>query len=328
MGNERRMSTVYGPVLSWRLGRSLGIDVVPPPKTCTFDCVYCQLGRTLRKVSGFIEPQVREDDVLRDVRRALDLVDPNSIDYVTFSGSGEPTLNPELGQMIQSVRQLTDKAVAVLTNSSLVGDERVRRSLAMADLVVAKLDAPDQALFEVVNRPARGILHRSIVEGLAKLKGETTGELALQIMFFESKGGGLTNAGREAIEILIRLAEGIEPDEVQINTPTRPPSEKSVLALEPDRVEAIAPRFRMSVKGARIVSRYEERARLAPRRLGHGKMEDEILSLIKRRPCGLEDIATSLNLSSRVAAEFLKKLEERRMVLKVRHRRKDYFRAR
>ena len=328
MGSKRSMSTVYGPVPSWRLGRSLGIDVVSPPKTCTFDCVYCQLGRTLRKAPGFVETHVKRHQILRDVKRALDLLDPSSIDFITFSGSGEPSLNPELGQIIEGLRHLTDRPVAVLTNSSLVGEEEVRRSLVMADLVVAKLDASDQGMFEAVNRPAQGILHKRIVEGLVKLRGETSGELALQMMFFESEGGGLTNAGDQAVEAMARLAEGIQPDEVQINTPTRPPSEKSVLALEPEKVKAIARRFRLSAKNARIVSRYEERARQAPRRLGHQEIEGEILSLIKRRPCRLEDIAASLNLPSKAMAGFLKELEHRGMVLKVRHRHEDYFRAR
>lgn len=166
------MSTIYGPVLSWRLGRSLGIDVVPPPKTCTFDCVDRQLGRTLRKVSGPVEGQVRREELLRDMRRTLDLLDPRSIDYVTFSGSGEPTLNLKLGDMIEDLRNLVDKPVAVLTNSSLVDNEVVRRSLAKADLVVAKLDAPNQSLLEDINRPAKGILHKNIVDGLVKVRGE------------------------------------------------------------------------------------------------------------------------------------------------------------
>ncbi len=328
MGSKRRISAVYGPVPSWRLGPSLGIDVVPPPKTCTFDCVYCQLGRTLRKASGFVQAQVTKQQVLRDVKTALDLLDPASVDYVTFSGSGEPTLNPELGAIIESLRNLTDKPIAVLTNSSLVGKEKVRRSLAMADLVVAKLDAPDQRLFEAVNRPARGILQGRIVEGLVKLRGEMTGELALQMMFFESENGGLTNVGDEAVEAMMRQAERIEPDEIQINTPTRPPSEKFVLALEPDKLEAIAKKFKLSVTNAKIVSRYEERANRSPKRLGHRETEAEILSLIKRRPCRVEDIASSLNLPMNVIVSSLRELEHRGAAVKVRHRHEDYFRSR
>ncbi|MEM2904756.1 MAG: radical SAM protein [Candidatus Bathyarchaeia archaeon] len=318
---------MYGPVLSWRLGRSLGIDIVPPPKTCTFDCVYCQLGRTVYKVSAPVEARVPKEDVLRDVKRALDLLDPGSVDHVTFSGSGEPTLNPELGGIIEGLKRLTDKPVAVLTNSSLLDKEEVRRSLTKADLVVAKLDAPSQPLLEAINRPAGGILHENIVEGLMKLRSEMSGELALQMMFLKSRGGGVTNTGEEAVEALVRLTEKSEPDEVQVNTPTRPPSERFVLALEPDRVEAIAERFRASLKHARIVSRYERKTESTPRRLGHQDIEMEVLALIERRPCRLEDIARSLDLPSEVVTEHLNQLVERGKVLAVKHGGKLYYRT-
>jgi wyosine [tRNA(Phe)-imidazoG37] synthetase (radical SAM superfamily) len=327
MGDLAGAPTVYGPVLSWRLGRSLGIDAVPPPKTCTFDCIYCQLGRTFHRVSGPVEARVGKEDVLRDVKRALDLLDPSSVDYVTFSGSGEPTLNPKLGDMIEGLKRLTTKPVAVLTNASLVDRGDVRDNLAKADLVIAKLDAPNQPLLEAINRPAEGILHRDIMEGLVKLGGEMSGELALQMMFLESKEGGVTNAGNEAVEGLIRLVEEIEPDEVQVNTPTRPPSEGYVLAIERNRIESIAERFRASVKNARIVSRYEEKARVVPKRLGHEEVGTEILSLIRRRPCSSGDIAASLNLPREVVAENLNKLMKRGKVSAVKYDGQDYFRT-
>lgn len=321
------MSTIYGPVLSWRLGRSLGIDVVPPPKTCTFDCVYCQLGRTLRKVSGPVEGQVRREELLRDMRRTLDLLDPRSIDYVTFSGSGEPTLNLKLGDMIEDLRNLVDKPVAVLTNSSLVDNEVVRRSLAKADLVVAKLDAPNQSLLEDINRPAKGILHKNIVDGLVKVRGEVHGELALQIMFIESNASHAVNANCEAVEGLIRLVQEIEPDEVQINTPTRPPSEKDVFPLKPNRMEEITRRFRASVEHTRIVSRYEEKEKVSPKWLGYNKVEEEILGLIQRRPCRLGDIAMSLNLPRNVVETHLMELKKRGKVTVVKYGEEDYFKT-
>jgi wyosine [tRNA(Phe)-imidazoG37] synthetase (radical SAM superfamily) len=322
-----RTSTVYGPVLSWRLGRSLGIDVLPPPKTCTFDCVYCQLGRTVRKVSGLVQAQVSKKEVLEDLEKALALLDPSSIDYITFSGSGEPTLVPELGEMIEGVRCLVEKPIAVLTNSSLVNLVEVRRNLVTADLVVAKLDAPDQPALEATNRPAEGILHEDIVGGLMKLRNEVRGKLALQIMFFESKVGGLTNADEETIANLTRLTELIEPDEVQINTPTRPPSEGHVLALRPSLIQSIAERFSASARQSKVVSRYDKKAGDMPKRIGCENVESEVLGLIGRRPCRPPDIAASLNLSTEVVMEVLNNLKIQGRVSEIEYAGEEYYKT-
>jgi len=322
-----RTSTVYGPVLSWRLGRSLGIDVLPPPKTCTFDCVYCQLGRTVRKVSGLVQAQVGKKEVLEDLGKALALLNPSSIDYVTFSGSGEPTLIPELGEIIEGVRSLIEKPIAVLTNSSLVNLAEVRRNLVAADLVVAKLDAPDQPALEAINRPAEGILHEDIVEGLMRLRNEVRGKLALQIMFFESRVGGLTNVNEEMIGNLTRLTELIEPDEVQINTPTRPPSEGYVLALRPNLIQAIAERFSASARQSKVVSRYDKKAGDTPKRIGHEDVESEVLGLIGRRSCRASDIAASLNLSTEVVMEVLNDLKIQGRVSEIKYAGEEYYRS-
>jgi len=320
-------STVYGPVLSWRLGRSLGIDVLRPPKTCTFDCVYCQLGPTVRKVSGLVQAQVGKKEALEDLERALAILNPSSIDYITFSGSGEPTLIPELGEIIEGVRSLIEKPIAVLTNSSLVNLEEVRRNLVAADLVIAKLDAPDQPTLEAINRPAEGILHEDIVEGLMKLRNEVRGKLALQIMFFESKVGGLTNANEEMIKNLIRLTELIEPDEVQINTPTRPPSEGYVLALRPKLIQAIAERFSASARQSKVFSRYDKEAGDTPKRTGHEDVESEVLGLIGRRPCRAPDIAASLSLSIEVVMEVLNDLKVQGRVSEIEYAGEEYYRS-
>lgn len=325
-------STVYGPVLSWRLGRSLGIDPTLPPKTCTFDCLYCQLGRTARKVSEPTEGLPSKEDILRDLRRSLETLDLGSVDYITFSGSGEPTLNLGLGDTIEAVKGIVDKPVAILTNSSLVHREGIRKSLGKADLVVAKLDAPSQELLEAINRPAEGIIHRNIVGGLEKLRAEMKGELALQMMFFVCEKVEVSNTRPEVLEAMIHLAERIDPDEVQLNTPTRPPSEGYVLTLEPSRMETIAEEFRRSLGNARVVSRYEGRTGLRPKRLFHRRMEmemeEEILDLIQRRPCSSGEIAASLNLPEAVVEERLHELIRRKKASGVKYEGYEYFKAR
>lgn len=293
---KNSMSRVYGPVPSWRLGRSLGIDPLLPPKTCTFDCIYCQLGKTVNKISKpeDLKTRVEVSGVIKDLEKALQSLALESVDYVTFSGSGEPTLNLMLGKMIDLIRDLVgEKPIAVLTNASLVNYEKVRENLAKADLVVAKLDAPTQNLFEVINRPAERLALSSIIEGLKALRHEIHGRLALQIMFLKSTKGGKFNTQQTAIEDLVQLANAICPDEVQINTPTRPPSENYVLPLQPHEIDRISEEFKTELKGVEVLSRstpapFQEIKKKAE------LLSKEILELLKRRPCRLPDLVNAL----------------------------------
>jgi wyosine [tRNA(Phe)-imidazoG37] synthetase (radical SAM superfamily) len=204
------MSIIYGPVPSWRLGRSLGIDLLSARgKTCSFDCVYCQLGRTVnflaeRKEFVPISKLVLELESVRGV----------PADYATFSGAGEPTLANNLGQAIKIVKPVLRLPIAVLTNSFLMPREDVRQELIQADVVVAKLDAPNEKFFHNVNRPIIGYSLDAILHGIRCFRSEFSGKLALQMMFVEANKG-------YALE-MARIAEQLSPDEVQLNTPLRP----------------------------------------------------------------------------------------------------------
>lgn len=200
---------LYGPVSSWRLGRSLGINLLSGgSKACSFDCVYCQLGET-------VSPVVRRREyVALDVLAAeLEALGDLEIDHATFSGMGEPTLAANLGAAIDLVHATLSVPVAVLTNSSLLHREDVRREIARADIVVAKLDAPDEATFRRVDRPRLRCSLDGIVASVQQLRREHEGRLALQMMFLA--------ANRGAAAGMARLAATIGPDEVQICTPTR-----------------------------------------------------------------------------------------------------------
>ncbi|MDI6892303.1 MAG: radical SAM protein [Actinomycetota bacterium] len=233
------MSRIYGPVSSWRLGRSLGIDLLSTKgKTCTFDCIYCQLGGTEFVPPGrkrFVETSL----VIREFEKLL----PLDVDYITFSGMGEPTLATNLGEAIGAVKEVFKFPVAVLTNSSLIPRSDVREELALADVVVAKLDAPSDDLFHRINRPLlEGVDLRGILKGLRKFRGEFAGKLALQMMFID--------LNRDRATELAELAGEISPDEVQINTPLRP---CGVEPLLPGEIEDIRKHFR----GLRAVTVYE-----------------------------------------------------------------------
>jgi len=206
----------------------LGIDLLSPEgKTCSFDCVYCQLGRTphpLTERAQFV-PLERLAEELESVK-GLD------IDYVTFSGMGEPTLASNLGRAIELVKSVLPFPVAVLTGSSLMMNKEVRQEVALADTVVAKLDAPNEELFQQINRPASGLCLKDIVSGIKKFKQEYKGKLVLQIMF-------IAENMRHARE-LAEMAESLSPDEVELNTPLRP---CAVPPLPPQDMEVIEEQF-------------------------------------------------------------------------------------
>jgi wyosine [tRNA(Phe)-imidazoG37] synthetase (radical SAM superfamily) len=222
-------SILYGPVPSWRLGRSLGVDLLPAGgKTCSFDCIYCQLGRTARRL------EARAEFVsLSVLARELEGVRNVPADYVTFSGMGEPTLASNLGEAIRLAREVLGLPVAVLTNSSLMAREDVRGDLACADVVVAKVDAADEQLFRRINRPLPSFSLAEIVESIELFRTAYTGKLALQMMFVE--------ANKPFAAELAALAGGLSPDEVQINTPLRP---CPVTPLSADEIAAIREEFR------------------------------------------------------------------------------------
>lgn len=241
------MSIIYGPVPSWRLGRSLGIDLLSSEgKTCSFDCVYCQLGRTIHS-----QAERKEFVPLSRLVQELEQVRDAPADYVTFSGVGEPTLASNLGQAIEVVKSRLGLPVAVLTNSSLMPREDVRQELAWADVVVAKLDAPSEELFHVINRPAISYSFGEILQGIMRFRSEYRGKLALQIMFIE--------ANKDYALEMARIAEWLSPDEVQLNTPLRP---STVQPLTPEDISAIR---RVFFRCRNVLTVYEaQRTEVAP----------------------------------------------------------------
>jgi wyosine [tRNA(Phe)-imidazoG37] synthetase (radical SAM superfamily) len=222
------VAIIYGPVASWRLGRSLGIDLLNTrKKVCSFNCVYCQLGETDQFI---VEP--REFVSLEQLTSEIELLGPIKADYATFSGMGEPTLASNLGGAIELARSNLDLPIAVLTNSALMFREDVRQRLVHADTVVAKLDVPNEELFAMVNRPAPGLHFDRIKDGIRLFRDIYKGKLALQIMFIE--------ANKDYASKIAALARQISPDEVQIDTPLRP---SKVKPLPRENIASIRERF-------------------------------------------------------------------------------------
>jgi wyosine [tRNA(Phe)-imidazoG37] synthetase (radical SAM superfamily) len=202
---------VYGPVSSWRLGRSLGIDpICGGAKVCSFDCIYCSLGPTIEKT---IERRVFVS--AKQAARALEnAVKKVEADVVTFSGMGEPTLAKNLGELVEVARNISDLPIAVLSNSSLWFRRDVRKDLARADVVKGKLDVPSEELLMQINRPDQRVSFSKIMRGLQEFRQEFSGRLALEIMFVPEN--------KDFSGAIAKVVKTIEPDEVQINTPLRP----------------------------------------------------------------------------------------------------------
>jgi wyosine [tRNA(Phe)-imidazoG37] synthetase (radical SAM superfamily) len=224
------LEIVYGPVSSWRLGRSLGIDpICAKGKICSFDCVYCSLGRTTIKTMErrtFVPAKI----VRQDLEKALKKV---NADVVTFSGTGEPTLAKNLGELIEIARDVSGIPVAVLTNSSLLFRKDVRRDLVKADIVKGKLDASNDELFKRINCPHEKISLSKIIKSLEKFRKEFAGSFALEIMFVPEN--------KQFSEEIAKIVRIIKPDEIQINTPLRP---SPVRPLTPTELREVQKSFK------------------------------------------------------------------------------------
>ncbi len=276
------MKRVFGPVPSRRLGQSLGIDPIPF-KTCNWSCVYCQLGKTGPFTTArheFFPP----DEIIAELKAALDTHAKGDIDWITFVGSGETTLHSGIGQMIRDVKELTPIPVAVITNGSLLGRTDVQQDLAAADAVLPSLDAGSTHLFRQINRPASASTFERHVNGLAAFRKVYDGQLWVQTMLLKG-----VNDTPYALEDLASVLGPIAPDEIHIILPTRPPAEPWI---EPADAEGLL-RAKTALGGIAQV--------LPPIEVGTfdisgtGDVVDAVIGLITRHPMREEQLVRSLS---------------------------------
>jgi wyosine [tRNA(Phe)-imidazoG37] synthetase (radical SAM superfamily) len=212
------MKHVFGPVPSRRLGRSLGVDPVPL-KTCNYSCVYCQLGRT-RSLTHKRRAFFSVSEIMAEVATTLDHSGSDSIDWITFVGSGETVLNSRLGSLIRFTKSISDLPVAVITNGSLLHLPEVREDLSAADAVLPSLDAGNDSLYASINRPHHDFSFAHNVDGLIQFRREFEGQLWVEVMLL-----GNVNDSPEALFEIAAILAKVEPDEIHISTPIRPPAE-------------------------------------------------------------------------------------------------------
>ncbi|MGB3479053.1 MAG: radical SAM protein [bacterium] len=299
----------YGPVPSRRLGFSLGIDLIPF-KYCSFDCIYCQLGKTTNKTIArkeYFPPQ----KILKDVKAIIKK--SGNIDYLTFSGSGEPTLHSGIGYLIGELKKITKIPVAVLTNSSLLFMPDVQEELSNADVVLPTLCGTTQEIFNKINRPIPDINIQKVIRGLIDFRQLYKGRIWLEIMLIKGLNDEQLN-----LDKLRMVVEKIAPDRIHLNTVVRPPSEKYALPLSIDELQRIEKIFGDNAEIIASFKANRESAYLID-------TEKIILDMMQRRPITLEDICSVTGLHRNEVLKYLDKLHRAKKVKLTEHDKRNYY---
>jgi wyosine [tRNA(Phe)-imidazoG37] synthetase (radical SAM superfamily) len=290
----------YGPVLSRRFGYSLGVDLIPL-KVCVYDCIYCQLGRTTYKTverKSYVDINFKgfENELKKRIKNCPYL------DYVTFSGSGEPTLNSDIGRLIKIVKENSSVPVAVLTSGGTLGFSGVIDDIKESDLIKVSLDAPDDRMLKRINRPAREVNFDINISGLTELINNFSGDIWLEIMVMKGINDDLDSAYMFK-EIIDRLGEIVK--KVHLNTPVRSLDKYSgryyAEVPEPERLKEIKDIIGNKALLIEDVSRKKYDSSLV-------EIEKEIVEVLGRRPMEIRDIASSLGLNLNEVIKIVNKL--------------------
>jgi len=303
---------LFGPVPSRRLGISLGVDLVPK-KVCSLDCVYCEVGQTTKLTTE------RREYILYD-RVTTELADYFSHnpdpDYITFSGSGEPTLNSRIGDVLQFIKKNKPTIpVAVLTNGTLFYDKKVRDELLGANVVLPSLDAAREDTFRKINRPAQGLNIEKCINGLADFRKAYSGQIWLEVFFAPGYND------READLIALKNAfEQIKPDQIQLNTLDRPGTLNNVQRASMEYLERVIDFWQLP--NVEIIAATPERKNIQSYRKD---AEMVILETIARRPCTVDDLVKILGQHTNEINKYLDVLEAEGMVEPVRQERGIFY---
>lgn len=306
------MRHIFGPVPSRRLGMSLGVDLVPH-KVCTLDCVYCECGAT-KKLTLDRKEYILYDKVTAELEKYFsENIDP---DYITFSGSGEPTLNSRIGDVLQFVKKIRPNIpVAVLTNGTLLSDEKVRKELLDADLVLPSFDAMVNTDFQRVNRPVAELDLDKYLQGLVDFRKEFKGQIWLEILIIPDYN--------DSEENILRLRDAIvkiNPDKVQLNTLDRPGSVSDLRAASHTELQRIVEIW--NLPNVDIIASVPQRKNIKSYRKD---TEVAILETISRRPCTLDDLSQILGLHFNEINKYLGVLEEEKKITTIKQDRGFFY---
>lgn len=308
------MSYLFGPVPSRRLGQSLGIDLVPF-KTCSLDCIYCECGKTTR-LTAEQTPLIDTSAVLEEV--TVWLKEHPAPDYITFGGSGEPTLCSGFGALAAEIKQRWPSIkLAILTNATLTGDPAVRRELTEFDLILPSLDAAFEESFQQINRPAPGITLQQVVDGLTSLRREYNGTIWLELFIVP----GINDSAAE-IDAFLPLLNRIQPDQIQLNTLDRPGTESDLIPASKKQLEEIQKKF-----GANRTVIIARGAVARGREISGKEAEKRIVLTAARRPLTKADITALTGLNEKKIEKLLQQMIGRNVLVKEQQEGDSFFRA-
>lgn len=290
---------LFGPVPSRRLGVSLGVDLIPH-KTCSLDCIYCECGKTTRLTTKRKE-YVPVETVLMELDSYL--AGSPSLDYITFAGSGEPTLNSGMGKVISFIKEKYSRyKICLLTNGTLFTDKSVRDDAGMVDLIIPSLDAASEDTFQRINRPHSNLSCKNIIEGLVDLRREYSGEICMEIFIVP----GINDTDNE-LSALKEALKRISPNRIQLGTLDRPGTEEWVEAADPLRMQEIAG----YLKGAELIGDFKPRNRIASFQESKSR---QIIQTLRRRPCTALDLEQILNLHQAELQKYINHLLEQKRI--------------
>ncbi len=304
---------IFGPVKSRRLGISLGVDIIPY-KTCSYDCIYCELGATTNLC---ITRQIfyPTNEIHRQVESFIRNPFSPGIDVITFAGDGEPTLAKNLGEVIRRIKDITPIPVAVLTNSSLLWMEEVRDELMYADFVLPSIDAVSEEAFMKIDRPAGELSIEKILDGVYRFSRIYKGRLIPEIMLIE----GINDSDTE-IKTIVTYLEKLNPDRVQLNIVDRYTTEKEIHSPSPDRLNEIKNLFPPGIP-VDIAGQDPDIFSLVNRE----SVEEKILAYLSRRPAVPGDLAAALGISAEVLFPALSNLEDQGKIVEIPDRTDNYY---
>jgi wyosine [tRNA(Phe)-imidazoG37] synthetase (radical SAM superfamily) len=303
---------LFGPVNSRRLGISLGVDLVPP-KTCSLNCIYCEAGKTTLLTDSRTE-YVKFTDIVTELDDYLSS-DPH-LDFITFSGAGEPTLFSRLGELILHIKnKFPEYKICLLTNSTMFSDPKVISEVLPVDIILPSLDAVSEDIFQKINRPCSSISAKNIVDGLIELRKKFSNQIWLEIFIVP----GINDSDRE-ISLFKQAILLIKPDQVQLNSLDRPGTEDWVLPENRNRLNEIAMKLQPTADEMdkmhfkTIVTIIAKTRENHQKELHSGDLRDKILTLLARRPSTLNDLVGLLSFDEQEINLILNELTEKAQI--------------
>ncbi len=305
---------IFGPVLSRRLGISLGIDLVPH-KTCSLDCLYCECGKTTN-----LTLEQKEYVAFKHIKKELDHFWKNNKDpdYITFSGSGEPTLNNYIGKVIKYIKNnRPDIKVAVLTNSTLLNYFQVRQALLKADLVIPSLDAASKHAFIKINRPEKNLDINEIIKGIETFAGEYKGKIWLEVFILPG-----VNDGNSDLLLLKKAVEKINPDKVQLNTLDRPGTRLDINRASKSDLERV--KKIIGFDNVEIIAKIDKNKKTC-QQIRAKDIKAAIIKTINRRPCTKQDLIQLLGIEAQILGRYLNMLEQEKIITGTKKKRGVFY---